>query len=96
MFKSSVNMVDRDAAFEVEFFKHELILPGENKYYGSPNLPRRHSRDGYKVRRTMGLGMCWETRDGALLRSYDLADKIQNDYWSVYEDSVVNPLDLDR
>ena len=94
-FHSSVNLLSDDAGFTVSLFKHELVLPGENRRYVMPNMPRRHCDDRYLIRRTMSLGMCWEIRDGSVLSSANLADKILNDFWSVYEDAVVNPPNSD-
>jgi len=95
-FRSSVNMLDRDAAFEVQLFKHDIVLPGENSHYSSPGMPKRHCHDKYKVSRLMQMGMCWEIHSGTFLSSNALADKIIDDYWSAYEESITKPIDWDQ
>ncbi|MDH3611966.1 MAG: hypothetical protein OES10_01710 [Gammaproteobacteria bacterium] len=94
-FRSSVNMLDKDAAFEVQLFKHDIVLPGEDRHYNWPGMPKRHCHDKYKVGRKMRMGMCWEIHSGTFLSSNALADKIIDDYWSVYEESITNPIDWD-
>ena len=95
IFNSYANMIDAERGFEVTLFKHNIVLPGENLMYANPNMPQRHSHDCFRIRRSMELGMCWEIQDGSLLSSNNLADKILNDFWSVYEESVVDPLVVD-
>ena len=95
IFQTYANIIDEERGFEVTLFKHNIVLPGENLAYANPNMPQRHCHDCYKVRRSMELGMCWEIHDGSLLSSNDLADKILNDFWSVYEESIVDPLVVD-
>ncbi len=95
IFQSYVNVIDEERGLEVALFKHNIVLPGENLMYQNPNLPQRHCLDCYKIRRSMELGMCWEIQDGSLLSSNDLADKILTDFWSLYEESVVDPLVVD-
>ena len=94
-FQTAVNMLDQNDALEVWMFKHDIVLPGENGFYMEPGLPERHCRDKYKPRRTMSLGWCWEIHDGKLINSAALAEKILDDFWTVYEDAVINPLQFD-
>jgi hypothetical protein len=94
LFKCAVNAVDRDACLEVCHYAHEIVLPGENRYYVNPGMPKMHSRHRYKIARSMELGMCWRNR-GRLVSSDALGEAILRDFWGVYEDANTRPLDLD-
>ena len=62
------------------------------EYDMEPGLPKWNCMEKYKPRRTMSLGWCWEIHDGTLINSVALAEKILDDFWTVYEDAVINPL----
>lgn len=88
-FHSTMNMVNDDSFFQVNFYKHAIVLPGEGLVYMDPDMPHLYRENRYRVARSRGFGFCWRSSDDSVLSSSVLAEKILNDYWSVYEESAM-------
>jgi hypothetical protein len=95
-FSSAINVIDDDSYFQASLYKHRILLPGQGGHYYEPDMPLVHRQNRFEVHRSPDLGFCWRDGSGDLLSSASLANRILNDFWSVYEESVVDPIDWRR
>jgi hypothetical protein len=74
---SYTNSLD-DAVLYVQFFRDQIILPGENKHYVFEE-PKATTEYEYSPARTMALGWCWERGKGQVFSSRELAEQVMSE-----------------